>query len=97
VGEYRLSAISRKTPMMTGGQSPVQSTSSTLSAANDPKYPKYPRAAQLNSKSCHDTSLPTLHLFPKIKVLRQPVEAANHRASDLMEQVTATDLRAKQH
>jgi len=59
--------------MMTGGQKPVQSTSSTLRAANDPKYPC---AAQLNSKSWYGNSLPTLHLFLKIKVLRRPVEAA---------------------
>jgi hypothetical protein len=40
-------------------------------AANDPISRL---AAQPNSKSCDDTSWPTLHLFLKIKVLRPPVE-----------------------
>jgi hypothetical protein len=35
-------------------------------------------AAQPNSKSCDDTSWPTLLLFLKIKVLRSPVEATAH-------------------
>ncbi|MFT5871045.1 MAG: hypothetical protein ACI8TF_003179, partial [Paracoccaceae bacterium] len=37
--------------------------------------PKSQRVAQPNNKSWYDTSLPTLHLFQKIKVLRSPVEA----------------------
>jgi hypothetical protein len=74
-GECRLSAISQRKQMTIGDQTPSQSNASTLHVANDPKSQ---RVAQPNNKSWYDTSLPTLHLFQKIKVLRSPVEATAH-------------------
>jgi hypothetical protein len=65
---------------MIGDQTPARSSSSTRHAAIDPRSQP---AAQLNSKSCDDTSFETLHLFLKIKVLRRPVEATAYSVEKL--------------
>jgi hypothetical protein len=72
VDVFRPLVKSRKIPTMIGDQKRVQSTSSTRHAAIDPRYR---HAVRLNNRSCDDTAFKTLHLFLKIKVLRQPFEA----------------------
>ncbi|MEP4460936.1 hypothetical protein, partial [Roseibium sp.] len=81
-GECLLSAISPRKLMMTDGQKPVQSNSSTRRAANDPRYL---HAAQLSNKSCDDTSFKTLYLFIKIKVLRPPIETTASNFNELQQ------------
>jgi hypothetical protein len=90
VGVSRPLVRSPRTPRMIGDQTPARSSSSTRHAAIDPSSQ---RVAQPNSKSWYDTSLQTLHLFLKIKVLRRPVEATADCGLSLRPQTELDNLK----